>query len=67
MVVPNLIIQPQLKQINTGIYQCSACDFKILMNRPRALSGKEWTERLENRLAMHMVESHKQLEHKRSA
>jgi len=51
--------KPQLKQISAGIYKCTACDFKILTKRPRGLSGKEWKEHLENRLAMHVVESHK--------
>lgn len=62
-----MISRPQLKQVATGIYQCTACDFKILMKRPRALSGKEWKEHLENRLAMHIAESHKPFENKRSA
>ena len=51
--------RPQLNQFSAGIYKCTACDFKILTKRPRGLSGKEWKEHLENRLAMHVVESHK--------
>ena len=60
--MPYMISRPQLKQVATGIYQCTACDFKILMNRPRALSSMEWKDRMNNRLAMHIAESHQQFE-----
>ena len=50
--------KPFLKQIGAGIFQCSACTFKIEMT-PAALSRKGWQRQRDNDFAKHVAREHR--------